>query len=127
LIRFTTDTSRDLSIYTCTGELSADEIMKTVKSIYEGTPSRNIIWDLAESDVSSIKADEVRELARGVKRLAHSREGGKTAIVSPKDISYGIGRMYQIFAEIYVQSSQIEVFRSKLEAERWISDTYPHK
>jgi hypothetical protein len=127
LIRFTTDTSIDLSIFSCTGQLSADEIMKTVKSIYEGMPSRNIIWDLAESDVSSITADEVRELARGVKKLAHSREGGKTAIVSPKDISYGIGRMYQIFAEIYSQSAQIEVFRSKLEAERWVNDKYPYE
>jgi hypothetical protein len=114
-----------LSIYTCRGQLSVDEIMKTVKSIYDGIPSRNIIWDLAESDVSGITADEVRDLARGVKKLAHSREGGKTAIVSPKDISYGIGRMYQIFAEIYAQSAQIEVFRSKMEAERWVNDKYP--
>ncbi len=113
---------RNLSIYTCRGQISVDEIKKKVKSFYEGTPSRNVIWDFTEADLSSITADEIRALASGVERLAHSREGGKTAIVAPEDISYGFGRMYQIFAEIYAQIADIKVFRSKLEAERWLSD-----
>jgi len=122
LILSTEDMKRNLTIYTCRGQISVDEIKKKVKSFYEGTPSRNVIWDFTEADLSSITADEIRALASGVKKLAHSREGGKTAIVAPEDISYGFGRMYQIFAEIYAQIADIGVFRSKLEAERWLSD-----
>jgi len=122
LILSTEDMKRNLTIYTCKGQISVDEIKKKVKSFYEGTPSRNVIWDFTEADLSSITADEIRALASGVKKLAHSREGGKTAIVAPEDISYGFGRMYQIFAEIYAQIADIGVFRSKLEAERWLSD-----
>ncbi len=122
MISSTEDIKRNLTIYTCKGQISVDEIGKKVKSFYEGTPSRNVIWDFTEADLSSITADEISALASGVKRLAHSREGGKTAIMAPEDISYGFGRMYQIFAEIYAQIADIGVFRSKLEAERWLSD-----
>ena len=122
MILSTEDMKRNLTIYTCRGQISVDEIKKKVKSFYEGTPSRNVIWDFTEADLSSITADEIRALANGVKKLAHSREGGKTAIVAPEDISYGFGRMYQIFAEIYAQIADIQVFRSRSEAERWLSD-----
>ncbi len=122
MILSTEDMKRNLTIYTCKGQISVDEIKKKVKSFYEDAPSRNVIWDLTEADLSSITADEISALASGVERLAHSREGGKTAIVVPEDISYGFGRMYQIFAEIYAQIADIGVFRSILEAERWLSD-----
>ena len=121
MILSTEDMKRNLTIYTCRGQISVDEIKKKVKSFYEGTPSRNVIWDFTEADLSSITADEIRALANGVKKLAHSREGGKTAIVAPEDISYGFGRMYQIFAEIYAQIADIQVFRSRSEAEHWFS------
>jgi plasmid stabilization system protein ParE len=121
LILSTADIKRNSTIYTCKGQISVDEIGKKVKSFYEGTPSRNVIWDFTEADLSSITADEIRALASGVERLAHSREGGKTAIVVPEDISYGFGRMYQIFAEIYAQIADIQVFRSRSEAEHWFS------
>jgi len=121
LILSTADIKRNLTIYTCKGQISVDEVKKKVKSFYEGAPSLNVIWDFTEADVSSITADEIRALANGVKKLAHSREGGKTAIVAPEDISYGFGRMYQIFAEIYAQIADIQVFRSRSEAEHWFS------
>jgi plasmid stabilization system protein ParE len=122
LILSTADIKRNLTIYTCKGQISVDEVKKKVKSFYEGAPSLHVIWDFTEADLSSITADEIRALASGVERLAHSREGGKTAIVAPEDISYGFGRMYQIFAEIYAQIAYIQVFRSRSEAERWLSD-----
>jgi hypothetical protein len=120
LITSTSDTKKNLAIYTCKGQISASEIKEAVKSFYDNSPSLNIIWDLTDADVSRITADEIRTLASGVKRLAHSREGGKTAIVSPSEVSYGIVRMYQIFAEIYAHVAQIEAFRSRPEAERWV-------
>ena len=121
MILSTEDMKRNLTIYTCRGQISVDEIKKKVKSFYEDAPSQNVIWDFTEADLSSITADEIRALASGVKKLAHSREGGKTAIVAPEDISYGFGRMYQIFAEIYAQIADIQVFRSRSEAEHWFS------
>jgi hypothetical protein len=122
LITSTLDTKRNLTIYTCKGQILAGEIMEAVKFFYDNSPSLNVIWDLTDADVSRISADEIRALASGVKRLAHSREGGITAIVSPSEVSYGFVRMYQIFAEIYSHIARIEAFRSKSEAERWISE-----
>jgi hypothetical protein len=122
LIRSTVDIQKNLTVFTCKGKISADEIMKTIKSFYGSTPSRNIIWDSTEADLSSLKGDEIRSLANYVKWIAHSREGGKSAIVSPKNASYGVVRMYQSYAEIYAQISNVEVFRSRLEADRWVSE-----
>lgn len=96
--------------------------MKTVQVYYDDMPSLNVIWDLTEADPTSITAYEIRAMAKNVKKLSHSREGGKTAIISPKDISYGLSRMYQTYAEIFAQIINVEVFRSRLEAERWLGD-----
>ena len=96
--------------------------METIESFYASSPSASVMWDFTEADLSRLTADEVRMVASDVKSLAHSREGGKTAIVSPSELSYGMVRMYQTFAEIYEQTAIVEAFRSRLEADRWINE-----
>jgi hypothetical protein len=122
LIRSTVDVKKNLTIFAFRGQLSADELMKTVKSFYADTPTRNVVWDYSESDLSSLRLHDIQALVNVVKEIAHSREGGKSAIVAPKDASYGIGRMYQSLAEIHGEVFTTEVFRSRTEAEGWLSE-----
>ena len=122
MVTSTADPERNLTIVTCAGQITAKEIMETIESFYANSPSLSVMWDFTEADLSRLTADEVRMVASDVKRLAHSREGGKTAIVSPSELSYGMVRMYQAFAEIYEQTAVVEAFRSRLEADRWINE-----
>jgi hypothetical protein len=120
MIRSETNRLLDLTINTCTGKLSLEEIEDRIQSFYKGQPTLNTIWDFSDADLADFSTDQVSIFAQGVKRMEHSRQRGKTAIISHSDISYGLSRMYQIRAELAQQQSEIRVFKSIGDAESWM-------
>jgi len=55
-----------------------------------------------------------------VQKLGFSRQGGKTAVVAPKDLVYGLARMFQIMSDTDDFPFETRVFRSYEEAEQWL-------
>ena len=114
--------TENLTIHSCSGKVTISDIYKAIEKFYKGTPTENIIWDFSESDLTDVKFHEIRTLAEKVKKIAHSREGGKTAIVAKKDADYGLSRVYQTFSEIAQQIASISVFKDLSSAEHWIQE-----
>jgi hypothetical protein len=75
---------------------------------------------MTEAELASIQAQDVRGAALFVKDASHSRPGGKTALVGGRQTAYGMSRMYQSFAELAGQESDVRIFRSHDEALAWI-------
>jgi hypothetical protein len=117
-----TEISKKLTVHTCTGKISTEEIKDTVKALYDGDPTPNHLWDMTEADVFQIESDELRQLAQFAKKYAPTRVGGKTAIVASTEFAFGLGRMYEIFANSAGQNVDIKVFQSILEAESWLNN-----
>ena len=111
---------QNLTIITGTGKLTKDELVQAIQSFYQGTPTINVLWNLLEADVSNIISDEVSDLANFVKSIAHSRPDGKTALVATWDATFGMGRMYQTWADVSEQTSHVNVFRTIDEAHSWM-------
>jgi hypothetical protein len=65
------------------------------------------------------ESDQLRSVAREVGQLRHRVAWGSCAIVASRDVLFGMGRMFQVFAEQHFASSNI--FRRIDEAERWLS------
>jgi hypothetical protein len=120
MIQSTTDPSLKLTIHRCTGQVAISEIAEVIQKFYESTPPLNVLWDLSHADVSAIRSGEIEALARAVGQSSHSREGGKNAILSPNDVSFGLSRIYQSFAEMKLQMTRTRVFRNEEEALEWI-------
>lgn len=120
MIRRKIDRDRDLTLNECVGKVCRREIEESIRVYYESEPTMNIVWDFSGADLSAIGASEIEDLAQKTKVMAHSREEGKTAIIAPTDISFGLSRMYQVFADMAEQIASIGVFRSAPEAEEWI-------
>jgi hypothetical protein len=114
------DRDKDLTSHTCHGTTTMAEIGDAIRLFYRSSPTRNVIWDLSDGNFASTSTDQISALAAQIKRMAHSRAGGKTAIVASADLGYGLGRMYQVFAQQAEQMSDIQVFRSCKEAEKWL-------
>lgn len=114
------DREKDLTVFTVTGALTADEIIECALEYYEKQPTKLVLWDASFGSVHNITSGEFRRIARAMKRLTSMRAGGKTAFVGEYDVDFGMGRMYETYSEIEQLPVVYRTFRSRDEAERWL-------
>lgn len=123
MIQSTSEPSLQLTVHRCIGTVAISEIADVIQKFYSSTPTLHVMWDFSHADVSAIRSGEIEALARVVTQNLHSREGGKNAILSPHDISFGLSRVYQSFAEMKSQMTETKVFRSEAEARVWLTSS----
>lgn len=122
MVESRSDLTRGLTEYICTGVVDRAEITDAVDSFYADTPTPNVIWDLADANVSALSAADVEVLADHTVSRAHSRDEGKTAIIAPKDMGYGLSRMFQTLAGLAQHQAAVRVFRTRDDALEWIDE-----
>ena len=86
-----------------TGKVQDDEFMMRYKSIFEGnmfTPGTNLLIDLIQTDSSPRSPEGLRRFADFAKsKFAGAGMRPKVAVVAPTDLSFGLARMYEAFAD----------------------------
>ena len=120
MVESRTDLTRGLTEYLCTGVVDRAEITDAVDAFYADTPTLNVLWDLAEANISALSAADIQMVAEHTAARAHSRTEGKTALVAPKDIGFGLSRMFQVFADLADHEGDVKVFRTRDEAMEWL-------
>ena len=85
-------------------------------------PDYNGVFDSTSvKDLHKIDHDSLKKLAGVAAASDRSDNPTKLAIVAPKDLHFGLGRMYESFRECIPQSvREISVFHSRAEAEQWL-------
>ena len=116
------DDKMNLNSYICTGPVTAAEIEKQVRILYQGTPSLHAMWDFTEADLSPRSPDDIRGIARRVKDTSHSRAGGKTALVFSTEMLTTMGPLLESIAEIEVPDAKIKIFNDLGAGLAWIGD-----
>jgi len=116
------DTARQLTVHSFNGPVSASDLLEAVQRLYASGPTPNHLWDLAAADLSSIRREDLENIARLAKQTATPGRKGRTAIVAPGDLGFGFSRMYSTLAELTEQSVEVRSFRSRDEAEAWIEE-----
>ena len=120
-IETTYDLPNDLTVAKATGKMTSDDFKEWAEEYYVGDKITSLhLWDVTEADLSEITIEEIKEDAKRTKLLAGVRNGGKTAIVTHKDLEFGISRMSQAHHEIEVESIEYQTFRSIDEAKEWL-------
>ena len=100
-----------------TGEELLDAISKTLK----GRRFPNLkywIGDRTNCDEFLPDTDCFQKIAILMKSESSRNPGMLVALVSPKDIEFGMSRMYQVFEDESLFKT--EVFRDKNSADKWI-------
>ncbi len=115
------DIEMQLTTHTCSGNTTGEELFSKVKALYDSNPTQNHLWDMTEADLSQIEGKDLERIAEFVRRYVPDRVGGRTAIVAPMGLPYGLGRMYEAFANIARQKVEIMVFGSLEEAQTWLN------
>jgi len=118
-----TDRSKNLTTLTASasGEITFSEAMKALESFYKN-PTKNILLDFSHREENSLilTSEDLAKLFNHLKTKKVNRAAGKTAIVAPDDLRYGMSRMAEAFAEIEKLPWEMKAFRSMDEAINWL-------
>jgi len=112
----------DLTIFTVSGMITVDEQKQRLKSFYEGSPTRNVIWDFSLMEEVNASAGDLREIILYAKQFSGKRPGGRTALIVNTKLKYGLARMASSFAEIEKIPWTIMAFEQPDEALSWIAE-----
>jgi hypothetical protein len=117
-----TDGSKNLTILTPSGEITFAEAMKALESFYQN-PTRNLLLDFSGRDKIPLvlTGEEMAKLFKHLTTKKENRPGGKTAVVAPDDLRFGMSRMAEAFAEIEKLPWEMKAFRSMDEAIDWLN------
>jgi hypothetical protein len=123
-IRVNVDEKRELVEVVFAGELTRSEFAELMDHYFREPYSTSPIglFDLTDVTGVDVSAESVRDAARRAEQYVDSRlEGGKLALVAPRDLLFGMARMYEILrADSPVE---VRVFRERDEAESWLGIT----
>jgi hypothetical protein len=119
------DTQNNLTLFSVSGKVSAGEIVAAIRDFYEDGVTANVFWDLTDSDLSEISASDVKHIASLSGEYPDKRASGKTAIVGPDDLSYGLLRMYETIKDFNKLPFSTKAFRNIDEAYEWLAESQP--
>jgi hypothetical protein len=112
-----------LTVYTVQGTVSGEEIKNAVRDFYKHGPiTRNVLWDLTQAVLTDLSAEDIRSISHVPRKSLELREGGKTAIIAPSDLAFGLGRMYQSSSPPEDLPFEIQVFRETEAAQQWLAE-----
>lgn len=115
------DTNRRLVLVTPAKSLTVDEAcdtLRTMVALPDFRKSMPSIWDLRHTELMHINGQDIATLSKVAIELEQLRGAAKTAVVVGSDLSYGLGRMF----ELLNGTSHLEarVFRDMEAAEFWV-------
>lgn len=102
------------------GTLTFEELLNALQQFYAGTPTPDVVWDLSAASLEQLRFPDLERLAEFVMQYASKRTGGKTAIVAPDDLGFGIGRVIGSLAESKDSPIATHTFRQLTDAFKWI-------
>lgn len=117
------DIAENLTIFTVVGKVEREVYEKTFKDFYEKGPvTKFVLFDLTRSVVDHLDSSEVYSLAQTPRTCLGAREGGKTAIVAPSDLTFGLARMFEFTTGKEGLSFDTSTFRTTDEAMQWLKE-----
>jgi len=111
---------KDLTIFTVKGSLTFDQQIEALKKFYNDGPSVNMIMDFRKMEGNRISSAEIKKIILLAKKNEDRRPRGKTALVSNRDLDYGLSRMSATYGEVKKLPWKIQAFRSMDAALKWI-------
>lgn len=120
MIQSRVDRKNQITIFQCIGKITLEELLEAFKCFYDDDPTSNTLWDLQKADVSNFRAEDVQKIAQFPAQYIPDRHPGKSAVIAPENIKFGLGRMLQTYLEMSGFAVTMEIFRSEDEAHKWI-------
>ncbi len=105
------------------GAISDTELLNAWRSFLNSDdwiPGSNGLADLSEAGLSTVSVNGLRALADYISYIY--RKNGitstKTAIYTPLPVPFGLSRMYEVFADKFLEN--VMVFKDREKAKQWL-------
>ena len=117
-IHISKDEARQLTVFTAQGPLEVDEILKIISDFLTHHPTNKVLWDLRQASLNQWRVQEIERMIEFISPLAHNRPQGKTALLTQRDVDFGLTRM----AAAHAQNLPIQYmsFKSLDQAMEWL-------
>ena len=111
----------DLIVHVATGELDVEEFREAAAALYQMDPIPMLsLWDLRDCSLAQMTTERIVSVQSGLSSLVRGRAGGRTAVVVPADLSFGIVRQYLTYSEDLGLPFEQEAFRTMDAALDWL-------
>ena len=118
-ITFEIDRSRDLTIFTITGDITFAELINTLDSYSNAGPTHNELYDFLNGTIQSMTFEMIKQTVEK-EASRSSRNSWKMAVVVSRDIGLSMGRILQGMTEVEKTPQLVKVFRSLDDAYKWL-------
>lgn len=112
----------NLFVSTWTGELTDDDLWPAYQQLFSNDayhPGMNELADMRKVTLSRVTGAGMLHLGEHMGHWLEGKcEGFKTAVIAPKDLSYGLSRIYEFQSYDTVENTR--VFRDPDEAIKWL-------
>ena len=122
-IRTKRDSAGELTEHVISGSVTAEEVITCQTMFYEAGPTRMVLLDLSEADMALLTTENMRQFIRRTATLGLERQDGRTVIVAPAPLQYGLGRMAESYGEIESIPYTLRVFLKRDDAVRWLEES----
>lgn len=113
------DNTKDLSVFTCKGHVSFEDILEVFDTYYSGKINRSIIWDFSMATVS-MAGEDVEKLAKYDPRKKHKKDH-KTAIVASDEMTRALYELFVLLQDPKAAKTPIRLFDSIADANAWLN------
>ena len=114
------DEAADRTIHVISGPVSEEEMYEALEFDSGQMPTAHVLWDMSSAEVEHVTADILRRFIGKAAELGARRPGGRTAVVAPEDLQFGLARMSEVFTELESAPYLFRAFRSRQEALAWL-------
>jgi len=117
-IKITKD--EDLTVHDVTGPISEVEMYDALEKFYKQEPTALLLWDMSQADAGHVTSEILQKFIKKSAELGVSRQGGRTAVIAPDDLQYGLARMSEAFSKMESAPYSFRAFRTREEALQWL-------
>ena len=110
----------DLTMMKAIGSISLNEVIDALEEFYSSNTTKLVAWDLTSTSAAQLNTADIEQIAKFVRSNSHVRAGGRTAIIAPNDLEFGIGRMLDVLSEIHDVQLAVATFRKFSDAAKWL-------
>ena len=120
----TIDEESGLATHTITGELSLEDVMQGMVTLFTSPkfrPDMAILVDISDGSAKTLSQEDIDEFVNLTRAMGDKRGSGRSAILAAKDLDYGIGRIIQALLDDTTRA--LRVFRDRQAAIDWLLQT----
>ena len=114
------DIEKSIIVITVIGNPNVDEYKKVIMEVLDKCTPKLHVWDYTAADLSALSSQDLEEIMRFTISHPNSNIIEKVALILPADLSYGLGRMFEVFGEMQGKPFELDPFRNAEKAFQWI-------